>query len=105
MTIQQGNIRIRLEEFQETGGKEQPYENNKVVVPGETVSKIVRIMVEGEKSKLSPIEQILRGPVKTGDDGVKLPLLLLAGLILVLLVYIGKDGKGGGHGGRTLAAA
>ena len=105
LTVQQGNIRIRLEEFQETGGKEQPYENSKIVVPGETVSKIVRITVEGEKSKLSPIEQILRGPVKTGDDGVKLPLLVLAGMIIALLVYISRGGKGGGHGSRTLAAA
>lgn len=105
VSFQQGNIRIRLEEFQSVNGKEQPYENNRIVVPGETVSKIVRITVEGEKSKLLPIEEILRGPVKTGDEGKPLLYLAAAGIIIVLLISIGTGGKGGGHGGRTVAAA
>ena len=105
LTVQQGSIKIRLEEFQEKDGKEQSYENNKVVVPGETVSKIVRIKVEGEKSKLSPVEKILHGPVKTGDDGHAVLLLLVSAAIVVLLISISSGGKGGGHGGRTLAAA
>lgn len=105
VSVQQGNIRIRLEEFQNVNGKEQPYENNRIVVPGETVSKIVRITVEGEKSKLLPIEEILRGPVKTGDDGRAIPLLILSAAIIIVLVYISTGGKGGGHGGRTVAAA
>ena len=105
VSVQQGDIRIRLEEFQDVNGKEQPYENNRIVVPGETVSKIVRITVEGEKSKLLPIEEILRGPVKTGDDGRAIPLLILSAAIIIVLVYISTGGKGGGHGGRTVAAA
>ena len=104
LTAEQGNIRIRLEEFQESGGKEQPYENNKVVVPGETVSKIVRITVEGEKSKLSPIE-IIRGPVKTGDEGSSLLFLALAGVLAAALVWYFTGGNGGGHGGKAIPAA
>ena len=101
-TIKQGNIKVRLEEFQEENGREVPYENNRIVVPGETVSKIVRITVEGEKSKLSLIE-IIRGPVKTGDkSGISLyiVLLILAGAALAGY-FTGRNG--GGHGGLRAA--
>lgn len=105
-TITQGNITVRLEEFQEENGKETPYENGKVVVPGETVSKIVRITVEGEKSKISPVE-VIRGPVKTGDEGrIKGYLALILALTAVLAVIWTKDGRnGGGHGGSVLRVA
>ena len=101
-TIKQGNIKVRLEEFQEENGKEVPYENNRIVVPGETVSKIVRITVEGEKSKLSPIE-IIRGPVKTGDkSGISLYIVLL---ILAGAAFAGyfTGRNGGGQGGLRAA--
>ena len=105
LTVQQGNIRVRIEEFQEIDGREQPYENNRTVVPGETVSKIVRITVEGNKSVLSPIEEILRSPVKTGDDGKAMLYLAAAAGLVVIVICIIAGGKGGGHGGRTRAAA
>ena len=104
LTATQGNIRIRLEEFQESGGKEQPYENNRIVVPGETVSKIVRITVEGEKSKLSPLE-VIRAPVKTGDDGKAGMLLVISMVLAAAAVWISRGGKGGGHGGQKMQAA
>lgn len=104
LTATQGNIRIRLEEFQESGGKEQPYENNRIVVPGETVSKIVRITVEGEKSKLSPLE-VIRGPVKTGDDGKAGMLLVISMVLAAAAVWISWGGKGGDHGGQKMQAA
>ncbi len=104
ISVRQGNIRIRLEEYQEINGKEQPYENNRIVIPGEKVSKIVRITVDGEKSKLSPAE-MFRNPVKTGDDSRVALLLLISLLIILLLAVIGRGGKGGDHGGRTPALA
>lgn len=41
--ISTGAVNISLEEYQEVGGKEESYQNNQVIVPGQTVSKIPEI--------------------------------------------------------------
>ena len=74
MTVKQGNISITLHEYQKNqDGSESEYKNNKIVVPGETVSKIVRVTVNGTPSVTSLTQKIaeaLKVPqlVQTGDS-------------------------------------
>lgn len=74
MTVKQGNISITLQEYQKNqDGSESEYKNNKIVVPGETVSKIVRVTVNGTPSVTSLTQKIaeaLKVPqlVQTGDS-------------------------------------
>ena len=87
MTVKQGNISITLQEFQKNkDGSESEYKNDKIVVPGETVSKIVRVTVNGTPSVTSITQKIaetLKIPqlVQTGDSSSR----ELAGYITVAL--------------------
>ena len=49
--VKKGNISLTIKEYQVgEDGKLKTYENNKVVVPGQEVSKVVKITVNGKKS-------------------------------------------------------
>lgn len=52
LQVTKGNITIGLKEYQVDSktGKEEEYVNDKIITPGEKVSKIVRITVNGDKS-------------------------------------------------------
>ena len=92
MSVQKGNIRVTLEEFETDGRSERSYQNNKVVVPGENVSKIVRITVNGEKSRVSALS--LPQMVKTGDEAHIAVYAVLAAVSLVLAIVVGRRAVG-----------
>lgn len=63
--ITEGNVRLNVVEYQlDENGKEADYQNNKLVTPGEKVSKIIEIQVLGEKGK---IWQLIKLAKPTGD--------------------------------------
>ncbi len=92
MSVQKGSIRVTLEEFESDGNTEKSYRNDKVIVPGEDVSKIVRITVNGEKSRLSAVS--LPQMVKTGDEAHIVLYAVLASVSLVLAVIVGRRARG-----------
>ena len=49
--VKKGNISLTIKEYQlDESGKLKAYENNKTVIPGQEVSKVVKITVNGKKS-------------------------------------------------------
>ena len=52
LQVTKGNISVGLKEYQINSktGKEEDYVNDKVITPGENVSKIVRITINGDKT-------------------------------------------------------
>ena len=52
LQVTKGNISVGLKEYQINSktGKEEDYVNDKVITPGEKVSKIVRITINGDKT-------------------------------------------------------
>lgn len=52
LDVAQGNISVELNEYQinPKTGKEEKYQNDKTITPGENISKIVRLTINGDKS-------------------------------------------------------
>lgn len=64
-TITAGTIKLNVVEYQlDENGKEVPYQNNKMVTPGQEISKIIEVQVEGTKGK---IWQLIKPGKPTGD--------------------------------------
>lgn len=62
--VKEGDIKVTVNEYQlDDDGKEVPYENDKVITPGQHVSKIVEFAVSGQKGAL--IKMNPEKPVKT----------------------------------------
>lgn len=62
--VKEGDIKVTVNEYQlDDDGKEVPYENDKVITPGQHVSKIVEFAVSGQKGAL--IKMKPEKPVKT----------------------------------------
>lgn len=62
--VKQGNLTVTVNEYQlDSKGREVAYENDKVVLPGQFVSKIVEFQVGGEKGALIKLNP--EKPVKT----------------------------------------
>lgn len=62
--VKKGNITVTVNEYQlDDNGKEVPYHNDKVITPGQFVSKIVEFQVGGEKGALIQLNP--EKPVKT----------------------------------------
>lgn len=86
LTVTKGSIKVTLNEFEKTETGEQPYRNGRTVVPGETVSKIVRITVDGTPSQLNRRENSKVTPAKTGDESLLfVPVFLMAACLLMLI--------------------
>ena len=58
-----------LEEYEAVSGKEIPFRNGKTVLPGQYVSKIVRVRVDGEKKPGLEVQGI-KAPEQGGYAGV-----------------------------------
>jgi len=97
-TVKKGDISITLEEFQvDANGKETKYVNDKIITPGEKVSKIVRITVKGTKGSITEIiteiknipQTVEQAIAKTGDSFITIVLLIsgVAALIGAILVF------------------
>lgn len=65
--ISEGTIKLKLVEYElDKDGKEVSYQNDKTVIPGQKVSKIVEIQVEGDKGKIwKKIKDLAK---QTGDS-------------------------------------
>ena len=63
--IKQGNISIALKEYEMKDGKKVDYENDKVVVPGQFVSKIVEFTIKGSKGGIFEKEKPTPTPAPT----------------------------------------
>lgn len=76
--VKKGNITISLLEYQlDNSGREVEYKNDKVITPGQVVSKIVKFRVNGSKGGLftiipdKPVKTVMFGNVNV--DGKKVP--------------------------------
>lgn len=103
MVITEGKLTVDIHEYQLDGnGKEVPYVNNKLIVPGQHISKIVEFELGGKLGSTSFIETVKKEVekikvieiIKTGQE-----TYLLMGLIgLVVLAggaFLWFRGKGG----------
>ena len=63
--VSTGVVTIKLEEFELINGKEQPYTDNKIVVPGQDISKIARITNTGYKAWIRASLKVV------SEDGIK----------------------------------
>ena len=110
--IRTGQVRTVIHELEKTPEGEQHYQNDKMVLPGERVSKIVRISLEGSPSELfrkpdpptgyspstppaQPAQKIQKTApaqgdrARTGDEEhAGIWLLLSGGSLLVLLLLL-----------------
>lgn len=91
-TITSGNIKLKVVEYQlDKNNKEETYQNDKLVTPGQKVSKIIEIQVEGTKGK---IWQLIKLAKPTGDASnmiVWAGLLAAAGTAAVVYVARKKN--------------
>lgn len=55
LDVAKGDISVELKEYQlnEKTGKEEEYKNDKTITPGENISKIVRLTINGNKSTVT----------------------------------------------------
>lgn len=96
-TINQSSIKLIINEYQlDKNGKEVSYENDKLVTPGQKISKIIEIEVQGKKGKQSFSNFISR---VTGDDSL-IPMYMLGTVvalaaILASVAALRKQKKGG----------
>ena len=112
--IRPGQVRAVIREYEKTADGEREYQNGKTVLPGQHVSKMVRIVLEGTPSELfkkpdpptgySPstpppapsrpdtpapkAPQPVGGRAVTGDEGHLSAFLLLAGASLACLLAL-----------------
>lgn len=80
LEVTKGNITVALKEYQLNAktGKEEDYKNDKIITPGEKVSKIVRLTINGNKSVLTKKQNTITiTNIWTGDTT---NLLLLLGI-------------------------
>lgn len=71
LQVTKGNISVALNEYQidSKTGKEEAYENDKTITPGENISKIVRITINGDKSLVAKKKNTITiTNIWTGDN-------------------------------------
>ncbi len=87
--VKKGTITLSIKEYEvDESGKLKTYENNKIVVPGEEVSKVVKITVNGDKTtrtkkekdtepstekKPDPVTPLGNNPTPNGGTGTGTP--------------------------------
>lgn len=70
IVVREGKMTIDIHEYQlDENGKEVPYENDKIIVPGQAISKIAEFEIGGEPGGLEkkPVEKIIE-IIKTGQN-------------------------------------
>lgn len=94
-TVSQSSIKLNVSEYQlNENGKEVTYQNDKLVTPGQKVSKIIEIQVEGQKGKITNIISRI-----TGDSSFLLAwmlgMLVAISAIAASIAALKKQKKGG----------
>lgn len=75
LEVRRGSLTVDIHEYQLEDGKEVTYVNDKIIVPGQTISKIVEFELGGSLGK-----NVLRELIKTGQEHFL--VMGLAGLTL-----------------------
>lgn len=84
-------IHSRSEYHMDENGKEVPYQNDKMVTPGQEISKIIEVQVEGTKGK---IWQLIKPGKPTGDASNMILWGTAAGVgVCILAICIYKKKK------------
>lgn len=95
VVIREGKLDVKINEYQlNENGKEVPYVNNKIIVPGQPISKIVEFELAGSLGSNTLMEKVIE-VIKTGQN-----TFLLCGTIGLSLMSVGgylfyKKQKGG----------